>query len=84
MSIVIRTLVLNGDTLDFGVGGAITALSDRAEEYEETAVKAAALLRLTDSPFPGRRTHGAAVADGGKTASTGRDSVPASRGEADG
>ncbi|CAM5679529.1 Isochorismate synthase MenF [Streptomyces alboniger] len=46
LSIVIRTLVLSGDRLRYGVGGAIIALSDPAAEFEETAVKATPMLRL--------------------------------------
>jgi len=53
-SIVIRTLVIDRDKVSFGVGGAVIALSDPAEEFEETAVKATAVLRLLDTPFPGR------------------------------
>ena len=53
-SIVIRTLVVHDDKVSFGVGGAVIALSDGAGEFEETAVKATALLRLLDTPFPGR------------------------------
>ncbi|MGJ5724695.1 aminodeoxychorismate synthase component I [Brevibacterium sp. H602] len=46
LSVVIRTLVVQGETLSYGVGGAIVALSDSEEEYEETVVKAAPVLRL--------------------------------------
>ncbi|MFD0203460.1 MULTISPECIES: aminodeoxychorismate synthase component I [Saccharothrix] len=53
-SIVIRTLVVDRDKVSFGVGGAVIALSDPAEEFEETAVKATALLRLAGVGFPGR------------------------------
>jgi para-aminobenzoate synthetase len=53
-SIVIRTLVVDRDKVSFGVGGAVIALSDPAEEFEETAVKATALLRLAGVEFPGR------------------------------
>ncbi|MEV0680584.1 aminodeoxychorismate synthase component I [Actinosynnema sp. NPDC050436] len=53
-SIVIRTLVADRDKVSFGVGGAVIALSDPAEEFEETAVKATALLRLLGTGFPGR------------------------------
>ncbi|MCU4297001.1 aminodeoxychorismate synthase component I [Brevibacterium permense] len=61
LSVVIRTLVVQGETLRYGVGGAIVALSDSAEEYAETVVKAAPLLRLLDgADFPG----GTASADG--------------------
>ncbi|RZS40935.1 para-aminobenzoate synthetase [Herbihabitans rhizosphaerae] len=54
LSVVIRTLVTDGRRAGYGVGGAIVALSDPAAEYEETAVKAAPLLELFDTPFPGR------------------------------
>ncbi|MFI6376417.1 aminodeoxychorismate synthase component I [Streptomyces sp. NPDC050546] len=55
LSIVIRTLVMTPGRVRYGVGGAIVALSDPAAEFEETAVKAAPLLGLTDTGFPGRR-----------------------------
>jgi len=54
-SIVIRTLVVDRDKVSFGVGGAVIALSDPAEEFEETAVKATVLLGLLGAGFPGRR-----------------------------
>ncbi|TQM83709.1 para-aminobenzoate synthetase [Saccharothrix saharensis] len=53
-SIVIRTLVVDRDKVSFGVGGAVIALSDPVAEFEETAVKATALLRLAGVGFPGR------------------------------
>ncbi|MGA4860382.1 aminodeoxychorismate synthase component I [Streptomyces koyangensis] len=58
LSIVIRTVVLSGGRLRYGVGGAVIALSDPADEFEETAVKAAPLLRLLDTAFPGREAPG--------------------------
>lgn len=39
LSIVIRTLVVTDDQVTFGVGGAIVALSNADEEFEETVVK---------------------------------------------
>ncbi|NUH37499.1 aminodeoxychorismate synthase component I [Streptomyces samsunensis] len=54
LSIVIRTLVVTPDRVRYGVGGAIVALSDPDEEFEETAVKATPLLRLLGAEFPGR------------------------------
>ncbi|MGP3926318.1 aminodeoxychorismate synthase component I [Streptomyces sp. 8N616] len=43
LSILIRTIVATPETTSFGIGGAITALSDPAEEFEETMVKARAM-----------------------------------------
>ncbi|MGH3930520.1 MAG: aminodeoxychorismate synthase component I, partial [Pseudonocardiaceae bacterium] len=60
-SIVIRTLIVTPSRIDYGVGGAIIALSDADAEFEETAVKATPLLRLLGQGFPGRSvlsTHG--------------------------
>ncbi|WP_409060151.1 aminodeoxychorismate synthase component I [Streptomyces sp. SYP-A7185] len=54
LSVVIRTLVLTPGRAAYGIGGAIVALSDPADEFEETAVKSAPLLGLTDAGFPGR------------------------------
>ncbi|MGW8982016.1 anthranilate synthase component I family protein [Streptomyces parvus] len=42
LSVVIRTLVVERNAATFGVGGAITLLSDPEAEYAETLVKAAA------------------------------------------
>ena len=53
-NIVIRTMVVTPGRVSFGVGGAITALSDAADEFEETAVKATSLLRIFNAQFPGR------------------------------
>ncbi|WP_410514538.1 aminodeoxychorismate synthase component I [Paenibacillus sp. BR2-3] len=44
LSIVIRTIVFTEDKATFGVGGAITSLSDPAEEFEETQIKARAMI----------------------------------------
>lgn len=54
LSMVIRTLVITAKGFSYGVGGAITVLSDPAAEFEETAVKAEPLLRLLGAEFPGR------------------------------
>ena len=54
LSIVIRTMVLTPGRAEFGVGGAIVALSDPDDEFTETVVKAGALVtaldRAADSP----------------------------------
>jgi para-aminobenzoate synthetase len=44
LSVVIRTLVANAGRVTFGVGGAVIALSDPAEEFEETVVKSRAMM----------------------------------------
>ncbi|HAJ89873.1 MAG TPA: aminodeoxychorismate synthase, component I [Rhodospirillaceae bacterium] len=45
MNIAIRTLIVSDDTLSFGVGGGITALSDPDAEYQETLLKADKILK---------------------------------------
>lgn len=52
LSIIIRTLVMADGELSFGIGGAITILSDPEAEFEETRVKAQAFLSLFDTDFP--------------------------------
>jgi para-aminobenzoate synthetase len=44
LSIVIRTLTATRSRVSFGVGGAIVALSDAEEEFEETVVKSRAMV----------------------------------------
>ncbi len=44
LSIVIRTIVADAHTTTFGVGGAIVAQSDPADEYGETLVKSRAMI----------------------------------------
>lgn len=50
-SITIRTLIVDDDTISLSAGGGIVSDSDPAEEYRETLVKAAALLRCV-TPDP--------------------------------
>jgi para-aminobenzoate synthetase len=44
LSIVIRTLTATKHSVSFGVGGAVIALSDAEEEFEETVVKSRAMV----------------------------------------
>ena len=44
LSVAIRTLVIDGDTATFNVGGGVVIDSDPASEYDETLTKARALL----------------------------------------
>ena len=44
LAIAIRTLVVDGGIAELRVGGGITLLSDAAEEYEETLVKASRIF----------------------------------------
>lgn len=52
LSIVIRTIVVTGAKATFGVGGAIVALSDDAEEFEETLVKSRAMIAAIAASGP--------------------------------
>ncbi|MGE3539338.1 MAG: aminodeoxychorismate synthase component I [Candidatus Tectimicrobiota bacterium] len=45
LSVVIRTIVADATTLSIGCGGAIVALSEPAEEFAESLLKAAAPMR---------------------------------------
>jgi para-aminobenzoate synthetase len=48
LSIVIRTIVIDGHTATLGVGGAIVMLSDAEEEYQEMLLKARAPMAAID------------------------------------
>jgi anthranilate synthase component 1/para-aminobenzoate synthetase len=56
LAVVIRTLVMEDDDagtrLTLGVGGAITADSDPADEWEEVRTKAFGVLSALGSTFP--------------------------------
>ena len=53
-NILIRTLLLNEDNVSFHVGGGIVADSDPLMEYDETWIKARALMECLSS-FRARR-----------------------------
>ena len=58
-SIVIRTLTWADGDITFGVGGAVTALSDPAEEHAEMTTKARSVRRaLALAGAPGGASHG--------------------------
>ncbi len=50
LSVVIRTMVIQGDYVEFQVGGAIVADSDPEKEWEETLFKATALAKALGIP----------------------------------
>ncbi|WAP52312.1 aminodeoxychorismate synthase component I [Arthrobacter sp. ATA002] len=52
LSVVIRTLGVQGSSLTLGVGGAVTADSDPAAEWEEVRAKAFGVLSALGSRFP--------------------------------
>ncbi|MCV7286676.1 aminodeoxychorismate synthase component I [Mycolicibacterium wolinskyi] len=54
LSVVIRTMVASASGVEFGVGGAITALSDPTEEYAEILVKAVSSQRVLTDEAPSR------------------------------
>ena len=49
---VIRTLVAAPGWIEYGTGGAVVALSDPNDEFDEIVVKAIPLTRLLDRDFP--------------------------------
>jgi para-aminobenzoate synthetase len=48
LNIVIRTIVIDGESTTLGVGGAIIMQSDAEEEYQETLLKALAPMQAID------------------------------------
>ncbi len=55
LAVMIRTVVLSSTRTSLGAGGAITALSDPAAEYEEMLVKCRPALRALAAQAPGRK-----------------------------
>jgi len=67
LNIVIRTLVIDGETTTLGVGGAIVMQSDAEDEYRETLLKARAPMQAIDpgvDPAAALEGTGASVARG--------------------
>lgn len=50
MSMTIRTLVVTPTEASYGTGGAIIALSDKEEEFQETVTKARPVLQIAENP----------------------------------
>ena len=50
MSMTIRTLVVTPTEASYGTGGAIIALSDKEEEFQETITKARPVLQIAENP----------------------------------
>jgi para-aminobenzoate synthetase len=48
LNIVIRTIVMDGETTTIGTGGAIVMQSDAEAEFQETLLKARALMQAID------------------------------------
>jgi para-aminobenzoate synthetase len=48
LNIVIRTIVMDGETTSIGTGGAIVMQSDAEDEFEEILLKARALMQAID------------------------------------
>jgi para-aminobenzoate synthetase len=67
LNIVIRTIVMDGESTSIGMGGAIVMQSDAEEEYEETILKAKALMKAIVLCVNGQS---AGVADDGDPEST--------------
>jgi len=59
LAMAIRTIVVTASELSFGVGGAITVLSDPAAEWDEALAKGAALERAIALVYQGRSRTGA-------------------------
>ncbi|MBI8988601.1 chorismate-binding protein [Corynebacterium meridianum] len=53
LSVLIRTVVVTGRTLTYGAGGAVTRLSDPAEEWAEVMVKMLPFRLLLGTDLPG-------------------------------
>ncbi len=66
LNIVIRTIVIDGESTTLGVGGAIVMQSDAEEEYQETLLKARAPMHAIDPTADSRTALEAAGAGSGR------------------
>ncbi len=65
LNIVIRTLVVDGESTTLGVGGAIIMQSDAEDEYQETLLKARAPMQAIDPGVePGPALEGTGASSG--------------------
>lgn len=65
LNIVIRTLVIDGESTTLGVGGAIIMQSDAEDEYQETLLKARAPMQAIDPGVePGPALEGTGASSG--------------------
>jgi para-aminobenzoate synthetase len=58
LSVAIRTIVLDGDSMEIGAGGAIVVQSDPVQEFEEMLLKARAPLAALQLPVQGQAMQG--------------------------
>jgi para-aminobenzoate synthetase len=65
LNIVIRTIVVDGESVSLGVGGAIVMQSDTEDEYQETLLKARAPMQAIDPSVDPRVVLEAAAAGSG-------------------
>jgi para-aminobenzoate synthetase len=52
LAVVIRAVIDDGTTMSYGVGGAVTALSDPVEEFAELLAKTGALAKALGCSLP--------------------------------
>jgi para-aminobenzoate synthetase len=65
LSVVIRTIVIDGETTTLGAGGAIVLQSDAEDEYREMLLKARAPMEAIDPRYPSRPAPGESILGAG-------------------
>lgn len=55
LNVVIRTAVIQGSSVTIGIGGAIVAMSDPQEEYDETILKGKAIMQAVALSVTGQK-----------------------------